>query len=54
MNEVVKMSRTIVKFVKRRHMLLAIFCRHEEQLSLLMFRKTRYGSNFIIMDGLLH
>jgi hypothetical protein len=32
---------------------LVVFYKHVEKLSLLMPRKTRFGSNFIIMDMLL-
>jgi hypothetical protein len=48
--EVVKKSRTIVKFIKRRHMPLAVFRKQEEKLSLLMAGKTRFKSNFIMVD----
>jgi hypothetical protein len=40
MKEVVKKSRTIVKFIKRRHMPLTVFCKHKEKLSLLLSGKT--------------
>jgi hypothetical protein len=53
MKEVVKKSRTIIKFIKRRHMPLAIFRKHEEKLSLVMSVKTRFGSNFLMVDRLL-
>jgi hypothetical protein len=53
MKEVVKKSRTIVKFIKRQYMPLAVFRKHEEKLSLLMSGKTRFGSNFIMVDQLL-
>jgi hypothetical protein len=53
MKEVVKKSRTIIKFIKRRHMPLAVFHKHEEMLSLLMSGKTRFGSNFLMVDRLL-
>jgi hypothetical protein len=53
MKEVVKKSRTIIKFIKRRHIPLAIFRKHEEKLSLLMSGKTRFGSNFLIVNRLL-
>jgi hypothetical protein len=53
MKEVVKKSRTIIKFIKRRHMPLAIFRKHEEKLSLVMSGKTRFGSNFLMVDRLL-
>jgi hypothetical protein len=36
MTELVKKSGTIVKFIKRQHMLLVVFRKHEEKLSLLM------------------
>ena len=36
MKEAVKKSRTIVKFIKRRYMPLAVFGKHEEKLCLLM------------------
>jgi hypothetical protein len=36
MKEVVKKSRTIIKFIKRRHMPLAVFRKYEEKLSLVM------------------
>jgi hypothetical protein len=50
---VVKKSRTIIKFIKRRHMPLAVFRKHEEKLSLMMSMKTRFGSNFLMVDRLL-
>jgi hypothetical protein len=53
MKEVVKKLRTIVKFIKRQDMPLAVFCKHEEKLRLLMHGKTRFGSNFIMVDWLL-
>jgi hypothetical protein len=53
MKEVVKKSRTIIKFIKRRHMPLAIFRKHDEKLSLVMSGKTRFGSNFLMVDRLL-
>ena len=31
----------------------AIFCKHEEKLSLLMSKKTIFGSNFVMVDWLL-
>jgi hypothetical protein len=51
MKEVVKKSRTIIKFIKRRHMPLAVFRKHEEKLNLVMSRKTRFGSNFLMVTG---
>ena len=53
MKEVVKKLRTIIKFKKRQHMPLAIFHKHEEKLSLAMSVKTRFGSNFLMVDRLL-
>jgi hypothetical protein len=53
MKEVVKKSRTIIKFIKRRHMPLVVFHKHEEKLSLLMSGKNRFGSNFLMVDRLL-
>jgi hypothetical protein len=53
MKEVVKKLRTIIKFIKRRHMQLAVFRKHEEKLSLLISRKTRFVSNFLMVDRLL-
>jgi hypothetical protein len=53
MKEVVKKSRTIIKFIKRRHMPLAVFHKHEEKLSLVMFGKTKFGLNFLMVDRLL-
>jgi hypothetical protein len=53
MKEVVKKSRTIIKFIKKRHMPLAVFHKHEEKLSLSTFGKTRFGSNFRMVDWLL-
>jgi hypothetical protein len=53
MKEVLKKLRTIVKFIKRQHMLLVFFPKHEEKLSLLMPGKIRFGSKFIIVDWLL-
>jgi hypothetical protein len=53
MKEVVKKSRTIIKFIKRRYMPLAVFRKHEEKLSLVISKKTRFGSNFLMVDQLL-
>jgi hypothetical protein len=53
MKGVVKKSRTIIKFIKRRYMQLAVFHKHEEKLSLVMSVKTRFGSNFLMVDRLL-
>jgi hypothetical protein len=53
MKEVVKKLRTIIKFIKRQHMPLAIFRKHEEKLSLVMSVKTRFGLNFLMVDRLL-
>jgi hypothetical protein len=53
MKEVVKKSRTIIKFIKRRHIPLAVFRKHEEKLNLVMSMKTRFGSNFLMVDWLL-
>ena len=53
MKEVVKKLRTIIKFIKRQHMPLAVFYKHEEKLSLLKSEKTRFGSNFLMVDRLL-
>jgi hypothetical protein len=53
MKEVVKKSRTIIKFIKRWHMELAVFHKHEEKLSWVMSVKTRFGSNFLMVDRLL-
>jgi hypothetical protein len=50
MKEVVKNLKTFVKFIKRQHMPLAVFRKHEEKLSLLMSKKTIFGSNFIMVD----
>ena len=50
MKEVVKKSRTIIKLIKRRYMLLAVFCKHEEKLSLVMSVKMRFGLNFLMVD----
>jgi hypothetical protein len=53
MKEVVKKSRTIIKFIKRRHMLLAVFRKHEEKLSLVMSVKMIFGLNFLTVDRFL-
>jgi hypothetical protein len=53
MKEVVKKSRTIIKFIKRQHMPRAVFRKHEEKLSLVMSVKMRFGSNFLMVDRLL-
>ena len=50
MKGVVKKLRTIIKFIKKQHMPLAVFRKYEEKLSLVMSRKTRFGSNFLIVD----
>jgi hypothetical protein len=54
MKEVEKKSRTIIKFKNGRHMPLAVFYKHKEKLSLLMLGKTRFRSNFIMVDRLVH
>jgi hypothetical protein len=51
--EVVKKLRIAVKFIKRLHMPLVVFRKHKEKLSLLMPGKTKFGSNFIMVDWLL-
>jgi hypothetical protein len=53
MKEVVKKSRTVLKFKKRRYMPLSIFRKYEEKLNLLMPGKTRFELNFIMVDRLL-
>ena len=53
MKEVVKKSRIIIKFIKGWHMPLAVFRKHVEKLSLVMSVKTRFGSNFLMVDWLL-
>jgi hypothetical protein len=47
---VVKKLRTIVKFIKTRHMPLVVFRKHKEKLIFLMPAKTRFESNFIMVD----
>jgi hypothetical protein len=47
MKEAIKKSRTIIKFIKRQYMPLAIFRKHEEKLSLLMSGKTRFKVVFV-------
>ena len=53
MKEVEKKLRKIIKFIKRWYMLLVVFYKHEEKLSLVMSGKTRFGSNFLMVDQLL-
>ena len=53
MKEVVKKLRTIIKFIKRWFMPLAVFHKHEEKLSLVMSVNIRFGSNFLMVDRLL-
>jgi hypothetical protein len=53
MKEVVKKSRTIIKFIKSWYMPLAVFRKHEEKLSLVMSGKTKFGLNFLMVDRLL-
>jgi hypothetical protein len=50
MKKAVKKSRTIVKFIKRRYMPLAILYKHEEKVSLLMLVKPKFGLNFIMVN----
>ena len=51
--EVLKKARTIVTFIKKRHMPLAVFRKHEKKYSLVLAGKTRFGSNFMMVDRLL-
>ena len=48
-----KRAKTIVKFIRKRHMPLAVFRKHEKKFSLVMSKKTRFGSNFLVVDRLL-
>ena len=50
---VLKKARTIVTFIKKRHMPLAVFRKHEKKFSLVLAGKTRFGSNFMMVDRLL-
>lgn len=51
--DVLKKAKTIVKFIKKRHMPLAVFQKHEKKFSLVMSGKTRFGSNFLMVDRLV-
>ena len=52
--ETVEKAKLLVKFVKKRHMPLAVFRKHEAKFSLLMPRQTRFASHFIMIDRLLN
>ena len=52
--ETVEKAKLLVKFVKKRHMPLAVFCKHEAKFSLLMPGQTRFASHFIMIDRLLN
>ncbi len=47
------MAKKMVKFIKRRQMPIAVFRKHEAKFSLLMPEKTRFASQFIMIDRLL-
>ena len=49
----VEIAQKIVKFIKRRHMPLAVFRKHAKKYNLLMPGKTRFASQFIMIDRLL-
>ena len=51
--EVLQKAKTMVKFIRKRHMPLAIFRKQEKKFSLVMSWKTRSGSNFLMVDRLL-
>ena len=52
--ETVEKVKLLVKFVKKRHMPLAVFRKHEAKFSLLMPGQTRFASHFIMIDRLLN
>ena len=52
--ETVEKAKLLVKFVKKRHMPLAVFRKHEAKFSLLMPGQTRFASHFIMIDRLLN
>ena len=52
--ETVEKAKLLVKFVKKRHMPLAVFLKHEAKFSLLMPGQTRFASHFIMIDRLLN
>ena len=52
--ETVEKAKLLVKFVKKRHMPLAVFRKHEAKFSLLMLGQTRFASHFIMIDRLLN
>jgi Protein of unknown function (DUF 659)/hAT family C-terminal dimerisation region len=51
--ETLHKAKYLVKFVKNRQMPLAVFRKHEVNLSLLLPGQTRFASNFIMIDRLL-
>ena len=51
--ETLEKAKLLVKFIKNRHMPLALFRKHEAKFSLLMPGKTRFACNFIMIDRLL-
>ena len=52
--ETVEKAKLLVKFVKKCHMPLAVFRKHEAKFSLLMHGQTRFASHFIMIDRLLN
>ena len=52
--ETVEKAKLLVKFVKKCHMPIAVFCKHEAKFSLLMPGQTRFASHFIMIDRLLN
>ena len=52
--ETVEKGKLLVKFVKKRHMPLVVFRKHEAKFSLLMPGQTRFASHFIMIDRLLN
>ena len=52
--ETVEKAKLLVKFVKKRHMPLAVFRKHEAKFSLLMLGQTIFASHFIMIDRLLN
>ena len=52
--ETVEKAKLLVKFVKKRHMPLAVFRKHEAKFSLLMPGQIRFASHFIMIDRFLN
>lgn len=51
--EVLEQAKTLVKFIRKRQMPLAVYRKHQSKFSLLLPGKTRFACNFIMIDRLL-